>query len=169
MSPRFRNNPLPFCRNPTKAGSRDITFSNLTIKGGVTVFFWGGGGVGNPQLLTSKKAGGFGGLPPNSSNPSPPGSSTSFSFTFAKKIELYRPLCTCRIPSVNIVFTNKIKKLGGWPPGNCQSSYFLNGNPKFLKWKMGPFEKIVDQIRGVLNLWGKFSAPGLGSGPFAPA
>ena len=39
---------------------------------------------------------------------------------------------------------------GGSPPNNSRSFHLFNGNPKFLKWKMGHFQKIVDQIRGVL-------------------
>ena len=33
---------------------------------------------------------------------------------------------------------------------------------------MGPFEKIVDQIRGVKNFGGRFGGPGLGPGPKPP-
>jgi len=56
-------------------------------------------------------------------------------------------------------------KVGWRAPWNCQFSYFFNGNLTFFKWKMGPFEKIVDHIRGVLHFGGRFGGPGLGPGP----
>jgi len=42
-------------------------------------------------------------------------------------------------------------------------------SPKFLKWKMGSFERIVAQIRGVFNFGGRFGGPGLAPGSRPPA
>jgi len=51
------------------------------------------------------------------------------------------------------------KSVGG--PKNFRSSHFLTGIQK-CKWNMGPSEKIVDQIRGVVILGLGLVGPGLG-------
>ena len=50
------------------------------------------------------------------------------------------------------------------PPEIAELPIFLTGI-KFFKWKMGPFEKIVDEIRGVFNFGGSFGVPRLGPDP----
>ena len=57
-----------------------------------------------------------------------------------------------------------VGKTGGYPPSPTEIAelpIFLTGI-EILKMENRPFEKIVDQIRGVFNFWGSFDGPGLG-------
>ena len=105
--------------------------SELWMQGPFYQGVWGG--LGTPSSENWRK---LGGLPQNLPNPC---LQQVPQFHFRQQILILAlPLCTCRIPSVNSIFTHIIKKWGGQPPRNWQSSEFFNCNSIFLngKWAL---------------------------------
>jgi len=93
----------------------------------------------------------------------------SFQFVFVKNCRRDQSRCTsvCTLQLCGPVRawsrggpTSDAGDTSGYPPRNCRTSHLFNGN-LFLLWKIGPFEKIVDEIRGVFNFGVVLVCPGL--------